>query len=189
MNYNTLEIDAFKEIGNIGSGNAATSLSTLLDTMVDLEITEINSISIQDCQSMVTTEGQGFSVIHELHGDLNGIFWFVMRDEDKQFLAECIAGDLNIATELVLEEVTNILGGNYLKALCDMLSLKIDLNPPILSEITSYLGSYENRINQEHILYIKNKLTINQQSVYCCINLILEPDSFQVTLQKLGVSN
>ena len=38
---NNIQIDALKEIGNIGAGNAATSLSTLLNKRINMTVPNI----------------------------------------------------------------------------------------------------------------------------------------------------
>ena len=41
-----MQLSVLTEIGNIGSGNAATALATLLNTFVDIEIPNIHLLNI-----------------------------------------------------------------------------------------------------------------------------------------------
>ena len=43
-----MQVDVLTEIGNIGSGNAATALATLLNTFVDIEIPNIHLVDFED---------------------------------------------------------------------------------------------------------------------------------------------
>ena len=51
MNYqslNPLQLDALKEVSNIGAGNAATSLSILLGTKIDMSVPNMNLIAFDE---------------------------------------------------------------------------------------------------------------------------------------------
>ncbi|MBP2033226.1 chemotaxis protein CheY-P-specific phosphatase CheC [Clostridium algifaecis] len=50
MDYNSLtsiQIDALKEVANIGTGNAATALSQLLNKKVDMNVPFINIVPLE----------------------------------------------------------------------------------------------------------------------------------------------
>lgn len=49
MSYTALQLDALAEMGNIGSGNAATTLSIMLNSAVDMEVSEITLCPVKDC--------------------------------------------------------------------------------------------------------------------------------------------
>ena len=42
---NAMHLDVLREIGNIGSGNAATSLASMLNTTVDIEVPTISLVN------------------------------------------------------------------------------------------------------------------------------------------------
>ena len=42
--FNEMELDALKELGNIGAGHAATSLSQLLDRTIEISVPKISEI-------------------------------------------------------------------------------------------------------------------------------------------------
>ena len=66
-NYNELnemQLDALREIGNIGSGNAATALSSMLERSVNIAVP---TIKVLDYNAVVETLGgpeQLLSLIH-----------------------------------------------------------------------------------------------------------------------------
>ena len=43
--FSSMHLDVLREIGNIGAGNAATALASLLNTVVDIEVPVIRLIS------------------------------------------------------------------------------------------------------------------------------------------------
>ena len=44
---NEMQFDALKEIGNIGSGHAASALSSMLDRPIDMNVPQINIFSFK----------------------------------------------------------------------------------------------------------------------------------------------
>ncbi len=46
--FNTFQLDAIREVGNIGAGNAATALSKLLDRAVDMDVPRAELVSIYE---------------------------------------------------------------------------------------------------------------------------------------------
>ena len=45
---NNLQLDALKEVSNIGAGNAATSLSMLLGKKIDMSVPAVNVVKLED---------------------------------------------------------------------------------------------------------------------------------------------
>ena len=48
MELNEMHIDVLKEIGNIGAGNAATSLSKMLSKRIDMNVPEVSLLDYDD---------------------------------------------------------------------------------------------------------------------------------------------
>ena len=46
--FSNLQLDAIREVGNIGTGNAATALSKLLSRMIDMDVPKAELISIYE---------------------------------------------------------------------------------------------------------------------------------------------
>ena len=46
--FNYLQLDAIREVGNIGTGNAATALSKLLGRMIDMDVPKAELVSIYE---------------------------------------------------------------------------------------------------------------------------------------------
>ena len=43
-----VQLDVLKEIGNIGSGNAATALSQLLNRCIDMQVPQVRLMDVAD---------------------------------------------------------------------------------------------------------------------------------------------
>lgn len=49
MKLDSMHLDILKELGNIGAGNAATSLSQLLNQRVDMSVPDVKVIKTKRC--------------------------------------------------------------------------------------------------------------------------------------------
>ena len=51
--YTDLELDGLKEIINIGGGNAATSISQMVNSKIDMKVPSVEILSYEDRKSVV----------------------------------------------------------------------------------------------------------------------------------------
>lgn len=59
MDYNSmtpLQLDALKEVSNIGTGNAATALSQLLGRKIDMNVPDINIVPFEEVMEEIGDE-------------------------------------------------------------------------------------------------------------------------------------
>lgn len=47
-NLSTLQLDALKEVSNIGAGNAATALSMMMGKKVDMTVPAVNVVKLEE---------------------------------------------------------------------------------------------------------------------------------------------
>jgi len=75
-NLSALQLDALKEVSNIGAGNAATALSMMIGRKVDMTVPAVNIVKLED---IVEENGEcevAGTVVRVL-GDIAGnIFWY-----------------------------------------------------------------------------------------------------------------
>ncbi len=138
---NEMEFDVLREIGNIGSGHAATALAKMLNQKVDIKVPkavvcDFNAL----CQMVGGEEKLVIGILLTLDGDVDGMMMFIMdlpsaysllrkmmfvdlKDED----------ELNEMHESALHEIGNIITGAYLSSLSDLTKLKINASIPYMS--------------------------------------------------------
>ena len=141
-NMNEMEFDVLREIGNIGSGHAATALAKMLNQKVDIKVPkavvcDFNAL----CQMVGGEEKLVIGILLTLDGDVDGMMMFIMdlpsaysllrkmmfvdlKDED----------ELNEMHESALHEIGNIITGAYLSSLSDLTKLKINASIPYMSK-------------------------------------------------------
>lgn len=140
MDYNelsSLQLDALKEVGNIGAGNAATALSQLLNRRIEMTVPRV---SIIDFQEMIaeTAENEVAGVLVRLLGDAPGNILFVYNSHEAQNIISLLTGELSKdITELgasVLMEVGNIVSSSYMNAIAKLTGLNLIPSVPAMSQ-------------------------------------------------------
>lgn len=196
---NSMHMDVLKEIGNIGSGNAATALSSILGQMIDIQVP---SVSVLDHAEAVERIGGLekiiIGILVRLDGDINGMILFLIEHEFAEnvinkFFGSEVVDILNLTeTDMsVLNEVGNIMAGSYVGAISSISGLFINLSVPSLT--VDMLGAIMSvpAIEFAHlgdkVLYIDEGFTIDNQQVNFNMVLVPEIDSLALLLQRLGV--
>jgi chemotaxis protein CheC len=130
--YTDLQLDALREIANIGSGNAATALSTLLGRAIDVSVPTAAALPLADAvDSVGSPEEVVTGVVMPVHGDLDAIVVLLFGADDAATV--CTLLGVDAGTEVgtsALAEVGNILGSSYINALVSMTGLAIEPHPP-----------------------------------------------------------
>ena len=79
---NEMAKDALRELGNIGTGNAATALSAMTNQEIDLEIPVIRIVPYQDAPGLLGgAEIVETGILLEVSHDLKGIFMFLLNED------------------------------------------------------------------------------------------------------------
>ena len=95
MNYSELtpmQLDALKEVCNIGTGNAATALSQLLNKKVDMTVPALRIIPFDAIIDGMESENEVFGVIVRVLGDTPGNILFVFDKETALDIIELLTG-------------------------------------------------------------------------------------------------
>lgn len=165
-----LQIDALKEVGNIGGGHAATALSQLVGRKTMVKVPSVYVIPLEEISGLVgpSEDTVGVGILMHLLGDVTGKIVIIFRKEDATLLASLMLGSSisEIATlgeveQSALRELGNILTGAYLSALGDFMGLillpsvpmmTIDMLGVILNSICLEFGDVK-----EHVICIETE--------------------------------
>jgi len=192
-----MELDALKEVGNIGSGNAATALSQLLNRKIDMNVPAINIISFQDIFDRIGGEDLVVGVIVRVLGDTPGSMLYVLEKETALGIITSLTGEVSDEIsemgDSVLCEIGNIISGAYLNAIALLTNLLIlpsvpavatDMLGAILSTTFIESGQYD-----EYVLDIESvfKQGENSEHIGGHFYFIPVPGSLEKILEKLGV--
>ena len=92
-NINSMCLDLLKEIGNIGSGNAATSLSNMIGKKVDMQVPNVEVIDTQKVVEMFSDQEEiTVGVYINFTGDIQGTILTLLDKESAGKLIKALIG-------------------------------------------------------------------------------------------------
>jgi chemotaxis protein CheC len=134
------QIDALKEVGNIGAGHGATALSQLLGKKVTITVPKANILTVDQIPQLLgnpNTLVAGLSL--SILGDATGKIFLLFPRDSALHMADLLLkqapGTNKILTELgysAIKEAGNILIGAYLSALNEFLGMLLLISVPSL---------------------------------------------------------
>jgi len=196
--FNEIQLDIFKEIGNIGSGNAATSLSFLLKDKVNISVPDVKIIKADEISNILGgPENQVVGILMGMTGDVNGMLMFLLEKETTHILLNALLNqdmqEFDEITEMglsALMEIGNILSGAYIGALSTLLNLEIRLKAPKISvdmvgAILNYPAALFGEMGDKLMLIDENFYT-DESSIDSHLLMMPELESLEKMLKCLG---
>lgn len=186
-------IDAFKEIGSIGMGNATTSLSKMIEKRVQLNLSDARlfepSAIIDIIPDSITMTG----IMIPIYGDINGLAMLLFEFGNAVYLSNLLLQSIEhdddpSIYESALLETGNIIAGSYLNSLSSFLDLKIMHSVPdisigpianILEKGTSIMEKDSaNILNIETMFMVySSEKDVGAGTIYGDMFLLLDPQS------------
>lgn len=195
-----LAIDCLQEMGNIGSGNAASSLSAMLGKTVTMHVPKI---SVLDYQAVIDEMGGPEKLITAIlvtfKGDIRGMMIFLLENAFAEIVVNTFMGKQNIdvirmdeADSSAVKEMGNIMAGAYLSALAAMAEFTIQMDPPSMT--IDMMGAVMNApmvsLDEvgDKVLFIDEGFKIENTEINANIILVPEMESLDILMKKLGVN-
>lgn len=196
---NGLELDAIREIGSIGTGNAATALSSMLGKEVRITIPEVRIMGYNEAIDWIGgPEVITAGVLVNMSGELNGIMLSVQQMEFVNMVLKHMVDrtvtcyeELTELDRSALVEVGNIMISTFINALCSLADIStrltvpafaVDMQGAILTVPMAVFGG-----QSDYIMTVGADFICEGRQVPC--RLLLSPDirSLNFLLKKLGV--
>lgn len=199
LNLSILQLDALREIGNVGAGNSATALSQIINRKIDMTVPKIAILPLGDVPDVVGgPDAMVAGVYLRVFGPAPSSILFLLPRDSAFYLVDMLMGreqghttSLSSMDESALMEIGNILAGAYLNALSHFTSLTLlpsipalamDMAGAILSVILIQLGQMG-----DHALVIETEFTTESDGVKGHFFLIPDPGSLNTILAAIGV--
>lgn len=196
---NSFELDVFKEIGNIGAGNAATAMAKMLSKKINMRVPEVKIVDFKDVPDMLDgAERPVMGVYLNFDGDIKGSALLVIEEPSAHILVDMMIGrpiDVNRSlTDIdlsAIQELGNILTSSYLSALSTLTSLDVRPSTPYLAidmagAILS-VPAVQFGIISDKVLFIETEFIEGGDNVRVYFFLIPDADSYDIILKALGV--
>ena len=196
----SLELDTLREIGSMGTGNAATALSQMLGREVRITLPEVRIMGYNEAIEWIGGPEQVTAgVLVGMSGQMSGVMLSVQKLGFINLVLEQMLGhpieDYHQLDELgksTLVEVGNIMISTFINALSGLSNISVNLTVPafavdmqgaILSVPMAAYGGMS-----DYLMTIGGNFVCEEEQVPC--RLLLSPDlgSLNFLLKKLGVA-
>ncbi|KGK90371.1 chemotaxis protein CheC [Desulfosporosinus sp. HMP52] len=171
MKITQFQLDALREIGNIGSAHAATALSTLLQRRIDMSVPEVWAVRFEELSAIVGQLDDPQAVIYvKVEGDAPGKAVFFFPVESAEIVVQLLFGsnepmDLYMGemAQSALKEVGNILVSSFIMALTQFSGIPLQPSVPALA--VDMIGAsldaifLEEGVLDDTVLFIDTQLT------------------------------
>ena len=192
--YTALQLDALRELANIGSGTAGTALSQMLGRPVDISVPNALALPLAEAVDAVgEPEEDVTGVVIPLAGDMQAIVVLIFPVADAATLCGLLGVDAGTEVGLsALGEIGNILGASYVGSLSAMTGLALEPTPPqtvtdMLAAIVSTVLA-ANATTTDTALILDSELTVEGES--CSLSFLLLPAAGGVDelLARMGMA-
>lgn len=196
----SMELDTLREIGSIGTGNAATALGQLLEKQVRITLPEVRIMGYNEAIDWIGgPEAVTAGVLVGMGGQMSGVMLSVQKLEFINLVLETMLdtrveeyGELDELCKSTLIEVGNILISTFINALSGLSGISVNLTVPAFAVdmqgaiLTVPMAMYGG--TSDYLMTIGADFICDNQQVPC--HLLLSPDvrSLNFLLAKLGVT-
>jgi chemotaxis protein CheC len=203
-NYDDLtsaQLDALREVGSIGTGNAANALSEMIGRQIRIQMPEVRIMGYDEAIDWIGgPEEITAGVLVKMSGQMNGIMLSVQQLEFVNLVMQSVLdekiedymhlGELERST---LIEVGNIMISTFINALSGLADMNIDLSVPAFTVdmqgaiMAVPMAEYGGQSN--YLMTIGGDFMCDQKRVPC--RLLLSPDirSLDFLMRKLGMTD
>jgi chemotaxis protein CheC len=191
--YSDLQLDALRELANIGSGTASTALSSMLGRSVDISVPA----------ALVLPMAEAVGTIGNAEDDVTGIVLGVVGEMEATVLllltpdhGRLMCGLLGVPADSelgdsALMEIGNIVGSSYINALSAMTGMALEPTPPSIA--TDMLAAIVESVlatrasTGDVALLLDSDMVVEGED--CSVSFLLAPDQGGVEqlLARLGL--
>lgn len=200
LNLTEAQIDALKEVGNIGTGHAATALSQLIKKKIMITVPTARILDIKDVPNLLGDSNSIVAgIVMNVLGDITAKILLLLTRESALSLADMLlqkpVGTSKVLSEVgnsAIKETGNIVSGAYMNALNEFLGLMLLPSVPnLMFDIAgAILGSLAEGFEgmSQKILSVETQFSeANDKVINGYLLLIPDEPSVQVLLDAIKV--
>ncbi|MDR1754160.1 MAG: chemotaxis protein CheC [Eubacterium sp.] len=197
---NEMQLDVLKEIGNIGSGNASTALSSMIGKEIEIRLPTVKILGFQEAiDNNGSPEDLIAAILIRLKGSIKGMILLLINKEFAEVILNIFFGKSNIdllkldeSDISALSEIGNIMGSSYMSAIATLTGLEIGVEAPsftadMLGAVMSVPVIEFGEVGDK-LLCIDKEIMIDGVKLESNMMLIPTVESLSVLFGKLGVA-
>lgn len=196
---NDMHMDVLREIGNIGSGNAASALASMLTTPVNISVPTVRILDYEQVeQELGGPEQMIVGLLLSLEGDVNGMIMFLLHQDFANMMLSTLlgqtlpeSGEVDEMAYSAIQEMANIMAASYVNAIAELTGLNINITVPsmcvdMLGAILSVPAIHYANISDQ-IIYISDEFSGNDLHAPNHILMIPDVESLEKIMANLGM--
>ncbi|AIG97918.1 Chemotaxis protein CheC, inhibitor of MCP methylation [Archaeoglobus fulgidus DSM 8774] len=194
--FGEMELDALKELGNIGVGKAATSLSQMLGRRIEMSVPEAVIVKIPELHKYINAEEMVAGVVtglEDIENGHSGFLYITFPEKSSKKLAEILLGDSSDEemVDSTLMEIGNILSSSFCDAAAEMLGIVLLPTPPsfgrdfaiaVIDAVVSQLAE-----KSDYVVIFETKLEESENEIEALVMLIPNEKFVSYILKLLGM--
>ncbi|MFZ2956588.1 MAG: chemotaxis protein CheC [Candidatus Ozemobacteraceae bacterium] len=200
INLRRDQLDALSEVGNIGSGNAATALAQFLNRKIDMAVPHAKILPLGDIPGLVGgPEERVMGIYLRVMGKISGRFLLLIPEKTTIKLVHALIPGCTIEQPAAMSElerscmceVGNILAGSFLNALSvltrttmlnSLPTMAFDMAGALIDAVIGEMVAVS-----DHVLMLETSFIDDLEKLKLHIFLLPDPDSLETLLESLGV--
>jgi len=191
-----IELDALRELGNIGVGMAATSLSQMLGKVIEMSVPVVKVVKVQELHNVIDVDKIVAGVVtglDDVDDGQAGFLYINFPEQSSLKLAEALLGDTSDEemVDSTLMEIGNILSSAFCDATAEMLNKILIPTPPsfakdiaiaVIDAIVSQLAE-----KSDYVVIFETKLEENENEIEIFVMLFPNEKFVEYIFQLLGM--
>jgi len=181
-----MQADELRELGNIGASHAATTLSTILNTLIAIHVPEIILVQLQNLRYYLDDSAAAM-VVFQIQGQLAGNGYIIIHIPKESIirLTSIMLGqsvsdrEIDDMDKSALNEIGNIMTSSFLDACATLLSIIMIPSPPSMvidmphAALQTIIATQEIDENVDEVVLFKTELQCAEYNISA--NIILLP--------------
>ncbi len=198
LEFNQVRIDAFREIGSIATGNAATSLSAMLGSKVNITVPNVTVELVEKVPELFGGREKILTAIFfKMSGQISGSILLVLNKSESLKLVNALTGqkvdeieNLDEVGLSALKELGNIIIGSFIRVLSNGLKMKMTYSVPgfsydmvgaIFDEVLARLA-----LETDHAVIMESEFLVIDKVYHGHLVFVLTPQAVAAVIKALG---
>lgn len=197
-NLGEFQLSVLREVGNIGAGHAATALSNLLGSEIQMNVPRVSVVGFEEISEIVGGSEQFvIGIFLRVVGEIPGSIFFLLQVESAKRLVTDLIGDMGSAepdefSEMeisALQEIGNILAGSYLSSLADFTQKELSPTPPAIAVdmAGAILSIGLIQLGSDFALLVDTEFVQGARNIEGHFFMLPDPGSVETLFKALGV--
>jgi chemotaxis protein CheC len=196
-----IQLDALREVGNIGAAHAATALSEMTNRLILISVPEVRIIPLEEVDRLIgEPDDVVAAVIMKVVGDVTGRMIQIFPGDTAVKLTSMLmnvpepefpAGfdDVHRST---LKEIGNIVVGAHLNALSNFMGMLLIMSAPAVAVdmagaimTTSYLNFGDSK---DYVFCVTTEMMMDEEQLHAFFLLMPDDASLDVILREMKLA-